>query len=169
MTQFFVPATVRYEQVEAAVPPGTIWLDVSEDDEAYWRALCAIWAIGEDFAIVEHDVICHPDVVEQFDTCPEPWCTFGYANICHPACQEAWANQLGCTRFRAEAMAKCPDALTSIPEGQRNWHNLCDHIAGNKVHGVDQPTLREHSIRAAGFSHHWHYPPVGHHPWMDAK
>ena len=165
MIRYYVPWTTRHQQVVDAVPSGTIWLDVRGDDDAYWRALCDIWAKGEDFAIIEHDVI--PRGFEQFDQCPEPWCTFGYANICHPECQEAWANQLGFTRFRAEVMAKCPDALTSIPKGERNWHNLCDSIAGNKTHGVDRTDLRPHSLRAAGLTHHWHFPPVEHHPWME--
>jgi hypothetical protein len=151
--------------VADVVPPGTIWVDVSSDDEAYWRALCDIWATGEDFAIVEHDVVIHADAILSFDFCTGPWCTYGYDNICHPHCQEAWANMLGCTRFRAEVMAACPLALSSIPEGQRNWHNLCDHMAGNKLHGVDQPSLRPDSIRAGGFSHHWHTPPVHHISW----
>lgn len=169
MTQFYVPWAEWNQPTADAAPPGTIWVDVSGGPDAYWAALCDIWAKGEDFAIIEHDVICRPDVVEQFDACPEPWCTFGYSSMCHPACREAWANQLGLTRFRAEVMAKCPDALTSIPEDQRNWHNLCDHIAGNKVHGVDQPTLRPGSLRAAGFGHHWHEPYVEHHPWFECR
>jgi hypothetical protein len=62
-------------------------------------------------------------------------------------------------------MAKCPDALTSIPPDRRVWNNLCDEIAGNKIGGVDQPTLRPKSTRAAGFTHHWHTPPVHHISW----
>ena len=166
MTQFYVPWAERNQEVIDSVPPWTIWVDVRGGPDAYWEAFCDIWAEGTDFAIIEHDVVIHADVVRQFAECPEPWCTFGYDNICHPQCQEAWANQLGCTRFRAEVMAKCPDALTSIPPVQRSWHNLCDHIAGNKIHGVDRAELRPGSLRAAGFTHHWHSPPVAHHPWF---
>ena len=86
--------------------------------------------------------------------------------MCHEACREAWANALGLTRFRKEVIEACPDALTSIPEGRRSWHNVCDEIAGNKIAGVDQPTLRPGSLREAGFTHHWHGPAVGHHPWF---
>lgn len=165
MTQFYVPFTTRDPRVELAVPLDTIWVDVSADDEAYWRAMCDIWAKGEDFAIVEHDVVVHASVAWQFDACPEAWCAFAYDNICHPHCQEAWANMLGCTRFRAEIMMICPDAVTAVPPGRRNWHNLCDHIAGNKIHGVDQPILTPGSVRAAGYEHHWHPPPVHHISW----
>lgn len=169
MTQFYVPWAERNPQVVGSVPPGTIWVDVSAGLDSYWDALRQIWSKGQDFAIIEHDVVIHGDVVRQFAECPEPWCTFGYANICHPECQEAWANQLGCTRFRAELIEACPAALISIPPERRDWHNVCDEIAGNKIGGVDQPVLRPHSLRTAGFTHHWHSPPVDHHPWFACR
>lgn len=168
-TRFYVPFTEINQQVVDSAPADAIWVDVSAHKDAYWEALRDIWDRGETFAIIEHDVLFRPDVAEQFEACPEPWCSFGYDNICHIECQEAWANQLGLTRFRAELIAACPDALSSIPEDRRNWQNVCDEIAGNKIGGVDQPTLRPKSVRAANFSHHWHYPAVGHHPWFVSR
>lgn len=156
---------IVHEEVAAAVPPGTIFVDVTLDeskgdrpnhDHAYWRMLAEIWAKGEDFAIIEHDVICRPDVAEQFDACPEPWCVFSYANMCHDACREAWANMLGATRFRAELIAAVPDALTSITKPEHlDWHNVCDGLGLN--------------LRAAGYKHHWHTPHVAHHPWFASR
>lgn len=145
----------------AGAPHDAMWVYVGHDDHAYWRVLRDLWAYPEDLLVIEHDVVCRPDLIAAFDACPEPWCTAKYDNMCHPECQEAWANQLGCTRFRAELIAATPDALTSIPEDQRDWHNLCDSIAGNKVGGMPAPT-RERSVRAAGFTHHWHEPGVQH-------
>ena len=163
MTQFYLPFTKIHGDVWNALPEGTITVDVSGSPDAYWAALCEWWVKGEDFAVIEHDVICRPDVIEQFDSCPEPWCVFGYDPICHEACQEAWANMLGCTRFRAVITAEFPDAVTSIPPQDRNWNNLCDHLAGNKLHGVpcDQ---RPGGIREQ-FTHHWHRPSVRHRSW----
>ena len=147
------------------MPAGGLRVDVSASDDSYWSALGEWWARGEDFAIVEHDVVIHSDVVEQFDSCPEPWCVFGYTPICHEKCLEAWANMFGCTRYRSELIAAVPDAVTSIPPERRDWHNLCDELAGNKIAGVDQPTLRPHSLRWAGYTHHWHTPRVRHITW----
>lgn len=144
-----------------ALPDHAEWCDVSADDHAYWRLLLRLWADGEGFLVVEHDVVCRPDVIGQVEACPESWCSFGYADICHPGCQEAWANQLGCTRFRSELLAATPDAVSAIPPRDRGWPNLCDHIAGDKLHGTPSP-LRSGSVRAAGFTHHWHFPPVDH-------
>lgn len=56
---------------------------------------------------------------------------------------------LGCTRFRKELIEAVPDALTSIPEDNWDWHNMCDGVGNN--------------LRAAGYTHHWHTPPVEHH------
>ena len=173
MTQFYVPRVlslddINHEEVAAACPPGTIFADVSGSNLAYWELLCDIWAKGEDFAIIEHDVLCRPDVVEQFEECPEPWCTFGYQGICHIQCQEAWANQLGLTRFRAEVMAAAPDAVTSIPPGPlMDWHNLCDGLGGaHPSSSAMQGLVRDKSLRGRHFTHHWHYPAVEHHPWF---
>jgi hypothetical protein len=155
--------------VTAGAPGTAEWVDVSCDPHAYWRLLDRVWAecvdSGDSLMVVEHDVVCRPDVIEQFETCPEPWCVFGYTPICHERCREAWANMLGCTRFSAELIAACPNALSTIPPELRDWHNLCDHLAGDKVNGVPAASLRTHSLRAAGFSHHWHTPAVHHISW----
>lgn len=150
--QFYVHYTGVVPEVVEAVPPGTIWVDVSSSDTAYHESLTAIWGQRENFATLEHDVLCRPDIVEAFEECPEPWCVFGYSEMCHPECMEAWANELGCTRFRAELMEKVPDALTSIPPGPlTDWHNVCDGLGNN--------------LRAAGFTHHWHFPVAQHNHW----
>jgi hypothetical protein len=126
-----------------------VWVDVSSSDLAYYGALYDMWLRGETFAILEHDVVCRPDVIEQFEECPEPWCAFGYADICHPRCMDAWANALGCVRFRKELVSEVPDALSAIPRDGWDWHNLCDGLGAN--------------LRAQNFTHHWHWPPVEHH------
>ena len=145
-----VPFTARHSETVGGAPDGAEWVDVSADNLAYWRTLCDWWAAGEAFMVVEHDVVCRADVLVQFDACPEPWCAFPYDDMCHWECMEAWANTLGCTRFSAELMAAVPDALTSITRADHlDWHNVCDGLGGN--------------LRAAGYTHHWHFPPVRHH------
>ena len=144
-----VPYTAVHPETRDAAPSGAAWVDVSLSPVAYYAALLDIWAAGETFAVLEHDVVCRPDVIAGLDACPEPWCLYGYADMCHPECQEAWRNQLGCTRFRAELIRAVPDAVASIPRDMWDWHNVCDGLGEN--------------LRAAGFTHHWHSPPVEHH------
>jgi len=158
-----IPFTHRHRETEEAAPADAEWYDVGADPHAYWRLLRDVWADGGTFLIVEHDVVCRPDVLASLATCPEPWCAFPYADMCHWECMEAWANTLGCTRFSAEIIAACPDAVSSLREELRDWRNLCDHIAGDKVDGTPTVTLRPGSLRAAGYTHHWHFPAVVHH------
>lgn len=157
-TQFYVHYTGVRPDVAEAAPPGTIWVDVASGDLAYFESLGDIWSRGEQFATVEHDILIRPDIVAAFEECPEPWCVFGYTEFCcadehgNSPCMEAWRNELGCTRFRAEVMEAVPDAVSSIPQGAlQDWHNLCDGLGNN--------------LRAAGFTHHWHTPHARHDHW----
>src|ERR1017187_6850110 len=142
MTKVYVPyAGDRFmQETAAAAPADAVFVDVSGDVTNYWSAFCEWWAAsvasGEDLVVIEHDVVSRPDVIEQFESCDCLWATFPYHNVCHRECQEAWRNQLGLTRFRAELIAACPDALSSIHAGwspylqlRRVYRNLCDEIA----------------------------------------
>jgi hypothetical protein len=144
----YVPHTKILPDIAASTPSNARWVNVAASNNAYWAAMAMWWKNGEMFMVLEHDVVCRPDIIAEFDACPEPWCAFGYANMCHPECMEAWRNLLGCTRFRAEIIAAVPDAVTSVDPKYYDWHNMCDGVGNN--------------LRAAGFTHHWHYPPAEH-------
>lgn len=147
--RWYVPYTAVHHATATAAPSDAVWIDVSSSPIAYYAALLAIWERGESFAVLEHDVVCRPDIIEEFEQCPEPWCLYGYSDWCHEACREGWRNALGCTRFRAELIQTVPDALSGIPAGNWDWHNVCDGLGEN--------------LRAANFKHHWHGPPAEHH------
>jgi hypothetical protein len=146
---WYVPYTAVHPHTVAGAPEDAVWVDVGASEIAYYVALREIWARGETFALLEHDVVCRPGVIAELEECPEPWCTFGYSDICCPGCMEAWANMLGCTRFRKELVDAVPDAMTAIPADNWDWHEMCNGLGAN--------------LRAAGFTHHWHFPAVEHH------
>lgn len=149
---FYIPHTARHPETVAAAPSNAIWVDVGQSPIAYFAALLNWWSKAETFVVLEHDVVCRPDVLESFAGCSEPWCLYNYAPECtcgNPDCREAWRNALGCTRFRSELMEAVPDAMSSIPPDNWDWHNVCDGLGNN--------------LRAAGFTHHWHEPAVYHH------
>lgn len=138
----------------AGAPPEAEWHDVGADKHAYHRLMLDVWAdaYAKSYGIVmiEHDVVCRPDIIETFATDPEPWLIYPYNTICHWGCMEAWANSMGCTRYGADMIAAVPDAVSSITKPEHlAWQNLCDGIGGN--------------LRAAGFSHSWRFPHAGHH------
>jgi hypothetical protein len=157
----------RHPLVDAAAPEGTEWYDVGGDDLAYWRLMCELWEqcrdSGDDLLVLEHDVICRPDVVEQFEACDCNWGAFGYSSMCHRECLDAWANLLGCTRFRNELIRAVPDAVSAISRPEHlDWHNLCDGIGGNHPKMPGYSPDENWGLRAAGFTHHWHWPAVDH-------
>jgi hypothetical protein len=152
-TAWYVPYTAVHPWTVAGAPRDAVWVDVSSSPIAYYGALLEIWERGETFAVLEHDVVCRPDVVEAFEECPEPWCSYGYSDICHKECMEAWANALGCTRFRREVLEAVPDAMSSVPVEGWDWHGVCDGLGRN--------------LRAAGYTHHWHFPSAEHHHLVD--
>lgn len=144
----YVPHTVRHPEILATAPANAIWVDVTQSDIAYYAALHDWWAAGETFMVLEHDVLCRPDIIEQLARCSSPWCAFPYTPFCHRECWDAWGNMLGCTRFTAELIAQVPDAVSSIPREGWGWQNVCDGLGQN--------------LRRAGFTHHWHEPAVAH-------
>jgi hypothetical protein len=173
--QFYCAYTSVDPRTVAGAPAGTIWANVSQSPLAYWGALRSWWRKAEAFATFEHDVVVRADVVEAFESCPENWCVFPYADMCcqdetgFSPCMESWRNELGCTRFRAEIIAAVPDALDGIPIGNNglpisdgwDWHNACDGL-GNNLRAI-KGTKRAEQPGAQRFTHHWHYPAVEHH------
>ena len=154
-THWYIPYTAVHPRTVAGAPADAVWLDVSSSPIAYYGALLDIWERGETFAMLEHDVVCRPDVIAAFENSTAPWECFGYSDICcqdehgRSPCMEAWRNLLGCTRFSKEIIEAVPDAVSSIPRDNWDWHNVCDGLGAN--------------LRAAGFTHRWCFPAVEHH------
>lgn len=147
--QWYVPYTQVHPKTVEGAPSDAIWIDVGAGPDAYYWALREIWARGESFALLEHDVVCRPDVIEAFEADPALWITCPYDTYCHSECREAWRNQLGCTRFRAELIEAVPDAMMFTEPELRVWTNVCDGLG--------------RSLRNAGFTHQWFFPEVRHH------
>lgn len=60
------------------LPPDATTVDVSGSDEAYFDLLEALWAQGETFLIVEHDMAVHRGVYDALVTCNGAWCQVPY-------------------------------------------------------------------------------------------
>ena len=122
--------------------------DVSDSDTSYTRLLGRLWASGEPFAVVEHDIVPHPGALAELLACPRPWCSFSYqlGGTIHAG--------LGCARFSAELLAEIPDAV------ERTWRESTDvHPAGFWC-SLDDRLSR--ALYAAGARKHVHGPPVTH-------
>jgi hypothetical protein len=127
-----VPLTRLHPDTAAALAPfgqRVRYVDVSAPN-AYWELFRDLWRAGEDFILIEHDVVPRPQTIARFDRCRESWCSCSYLWHWKPAYQ--WIKDreprvlnadLGCARFRAEVMAAAPELGDDAILGEvvENW------------------------------------------------
>ncbi len=121
LARIVVPFTSVHRDTRAALEPygpRVKYCDVSEVG-AYWRLFSDLWAAGEDFILIEHDIVVRPGTIDGFDRCPSSWCSCSYTWNWKPAYSwladrsaKVLENSLGCTRFRAEFLKASPDLGT---------------------------------------------------------
>lgn len=130
-----VPTTDLRPETEAALDvSGWSWesVDVSSSDEAYYQLLAELWAAGETFAIVEHDIVVGPETLNQLADCYSDWCVAPYPYFVglYPG--------LGCMKFGDTLLRRWPQALQEVGEmadgthPRRHWCRLdawlCDRF-----------------------------------------
>ena len=138
------------ETIAALDASGFPWeaVNVSASDTSYTALLARLWAAGEPFTVVEHDIVPHPGALAELEACDWPWCSFAYrlGSIVHAG--------LGCTRFSASLLAAVPDAV------ERTWAESTDvHPPGHWCSADDRLAR---VLRAEGHVQHVHAPPVTH-------
>lgn len=88
------------------------WPDVDfvplHDDPVYGysRLIVDLWAAGETFCIVEHDVVPHRGALGQLAVCRHDYCAFPYPWV---TCVGV---ALGCTKFTGRLLEQYPHAAT---------------------------------------------------------
>ncbi len=147
----YVPYAKVVPQTQAAVPPGqAIWAWVGSDRLGYWALLRDLWAKGESFTLVEHDVVPHAAALRELAECDMAWCAFPYA-----VGDGMLVTALGCTKFGAALIERHPNLLTGIARAHRDWQSLDAIIVG--------------SLHQRREVEHVHWPPVGHVHTEEAK
>lgn len=120
-----VPYTKIIKRVSNALDAsGYEWegADVTKSKFAYWYLVKDLWEAGEDFCLIEHDIVIDPRVTLQgFDVCSHPWCACPYP---YDMMEQGYYFGMGAVRFKAEVMARHPDLMQ---EGlSREWTVLWD-------------------------------------------
>jgi hypothetical protein len=87
------------------------------DDYSYAALVTELWADGEPFAIVEHDVLPWPGWLDSLANCSRPWCGFGYLG---PGGR--WLVETGCTRIDPAAAKLDGTALDVEP--RPTWQHV---------------------------------------------
>lgn len=106
-----VPFTTLAPGVAAALDAtGWLWesVYVGASDEDYWDLLASLWADGDTFAIVEHDVLVEPGTLDELNDCSSQWCGFAvpYFNGPYPG--------LACAKFGSGLIGMKPNALQEV-------------------------------------------------------
>jgi hypothetical protein len=97
---------------------GARFVDVSGSDFAYFELLKELWAAGESFICVEHDVVPGPELLPEIWDCLEPYCTPGIA------CEV-------CARFSKGLIRRWPNLIEEMgatscapPQGPIHWASV---------------------------------------------
>ncbi len=90
---------VKLNLAMQAITPRLVKLESVYSYDMLFREL---WAKGDPFILVEHDIIPWPGALAQLWTCPEPWCGFPYSNF------GTFRSYLGCTKFEPSRLGDCP-------------------------------------------------------------
>lgn len=152
------PHVAAHPQAVAALDahaPGAERFFLGYRPDAYWALLAELWAAGEGFLLVEHDIEIRAGLVTEADTCPQPWCVWPYAGAGWSTGGDPLLYQsLGCTRFAAGLLAAEPDLMAevgAVSEGlpAKDWRRL-DVTIGPRLNW-------------RGYQPHRHGPPVTHH------
>lgn len=120
-----VPGALTDETEEAIVQHWQSWghhwdfhVINPENPQHYGQILARYWEAGEDFAVVEPDIVIRPDVVDAFLNCE---CIYG----CFPY---AWLTDvgpaLGCTWFRSPLLHEYPRLMREVAKTGVGWRQL---------------------------------------------
>lgn len=103
----FNPAQAQHLRMEGYEP---VYEYVGDSPYRYFEIFRDYWRRGEDFILLEHDIIPWPGALATFESCPDIWCAFGY--LYPPDGYLVVAH--GCVRFRAKMMESVPDLLDIV-------------------------------------------------------
>ena len=132
-------------------------IDVSASVTGYWELLSRLWAKGQDFIVVEHDVIVRPGTIAALDRCQRPWCSVPARGW--PTIADWESSHLQCNRFRKEAILAHP-TLLDVPPWSRHWVGLDGQLLPRLQRRIGPPHI--HSAKLA--RHEQGAPHLGHFP-----
>lgn len=136
MLPIIVPYTRLYRENVAALPEAR-FVEIKGDD-GYRLLLRDLWAAGEPFVLVEHDVAPTARQIQSLNTCDRAWCHYGYV-------AGDWAPKFGCVRFSSQ-LIQATQGVWNDPSWP--WGQLDARFMDAAV--------------SAGFLPHWHSPHVLH-------
>lgn len=125
-TKLYVPYLKPNDRLQAVVDclriqriePVLVKVD---DGDAYWRLLRDAWAEGEEFFVVEHDVLVWAGAISQMSECSARWCSL--PTMCHG---RYISTTFGCVKFGRDLVERNPAFFDDIPT---TWFHLDANFA----------------------------------------
>lgn len=111
-----------------------------DEGAAYWRLMRELWQEGQEFFIVEHDVLVWFGGIRELSECEHKWCTL--PTVCRG---KLFSTSFGCVRFSEQVIAENPGFWEDIPT---TWW----HLDGAFADKMGWPYIRPHV----------HWPPATH-------
>lgn len=108
----------------------------------YDRLIRRLWAAGEPFVLVEHDVLPWPGAVQALWTCERPWCAHEYFML------GELRVALGCTKFDPARLGPCP-----LPEEPVDWHGMDWCIISALMTRYESAHLHEPAVSHLNYVH----------------
>lgn len=132
--------------------------DVSASPLAYYELLRRLWAEGDSFIVVEHDIEVPPGALTELEHCWGLWCAHSYPvhfgdlmTLMHPGAS------LGCTRFSWQLIAHLPELFDLVPHmGYENGEDGRHYLNLDKA--VASLLIQNNAPKA-----HRHFPDVANH------
>lgn len=121
-------------------------VDVSGDDEAYWRLLRDLWDEGETFVVVEHDIVLGAYTLVDLARCEGEWCTCPYPYF------HGRYYGLGCAKFSDRLIARVPELMDLVGKMSdadhppRHWCRLDAWIQRVLAKRSIRPCLRHDEV-----------------------
>jgi hypothetical protein len=109
------------------------FVDLTGDDEGYFKLLTRLWNAGQEFYLVEQDIVPDPQQFTDMVACPQEWCA-GIHKL-HADAPETWS--LGLMKFSAALLKRHfsplytgneePDGaelLAQVIGSDRHWYKV---------------------------------------------
>jgi hypothetical protein len=119
------------------------FVDVSSDDLAYWRLLQRLWAEGESFVIVEHDICPWPGALSKLYHCPRELCYLEAPMFTYDGGEFMYANNV--RKYAASLIARFPDAVENITD--RHWRHCAEGGLYNRLEKLISPHQHEPAVQ----------------------
>jgi hypothetical protein len=106
--------------LRAEHPNNVKWVNCSNNDEAYFQAVQAMWNEKETFVIVEQDIVPYPGAIKDIYDCEHDFCITWAPHWQSINGDGPWTYAHGLVKYKRRFIASYPDWFNNYP-ASRHW------------------------------------------------